>query len=183
MDDNSDGGSDCSNISSFTLGSFSPQKRKVIIVNMPERLPAIIRDELRRVVALKCFDTLFRRDSCKITEQRDLMYDMFHGNQRRNIISVCDQLCHGEGIYGGLFEDRTDVILSRQGTGTDEPTLQLKMLYSRREKSYLLGENAHINMKILAEKDYKSSTLLTGRTIHSQAKKTLTTVRKAYPLL
>ena len=168
-----------------TQWSFNTPKKKVFIVNMPlnanERLPAILRDELRRVVALKCFDVLFRRDRLKISEQRDLVYDMFHGNERRNVISICDQLCSGDDIFADLYEDRTDIVLSRQSTGSNEPTQQLRMLYSRREKSYLM--TSHINLKILSEKDFKTQTLITGRTIHNQARKTLGTVRKACAVL
>ena len=176
--------SDSSSISSSSQSLVDTKQRTVLICNMPnERLPAIIRDELRRVVALKCFDTLFRRDSLKVSEQQKLLFNLFHGNEKRNIISTVHQLCTAQEIFSEMFEERSDIVLSRQTGATEEATLQLRMLYSRREKSFLLGSNYHINTDVLSNKDYKNSTLITGRTILGQAKNTLSTVRKACSVL
>ena len=47
--------------------------RIVKIDNMPttnDRLPATVRDELRRVVAVRSMDILFKKTSMKVSEQR-----------------------------------------------------------------------------------------------------------------
>ena len=72
-----------------------------------DRLPASLRDELRRAASLKAMDILFKKTSMKVCEQRDLLHDIFHGNPSKNIISSTHQLCNAEGIFSALFEDRT----------------------------------------------------------------------------
>ena len=109
------------------LSCWSP-KQKVVIVNLSsslvtdnnkmssaptDRLPASLREELRRVVSLKGLDVLFKKSSMKVLEQRQLMHDMFHGNKQKNMMPAIHQPCEGDGVFKDLFEDRTDQVLSR----------------------------------------------------------------------
>ena len=105
----------------------------IIMPTATDRLPAIIRDELRRVVAVRSMDILFKKTSMKVSEQRQLMYDMFHGNVRKSIIAGVHQLCAAQDVYSDMFEDRTDQVLSR--ATEDRPSKQLETMCSRSEKT------------------------------------------------
>ena len=128
----------------------------IIASNMPttiDRLPATLREELRRCIALKGMDVLYKKSSMKVCEQRSFMYDAFHGNRSRGVISMVHQLCAGAEEFAELFEDRTDQVLNR---GDEGNTKQLKTKFSRAEKSYLLGK--HIDVKSMSETNYKNKT-------------------------
>ena len=107
------------------------------------------------------------------------MHDMCHGNKKKNIVPSIHQLCRGEDIFAELFEDRTDQVLSRNTA--EGNTKQLKTLYSRSEKTWLLGK--HIDLKSMSEINYKNKTLITGRTILNHGKNALKTIRKACAVL
>ena len=70
-----------------------------------DRIPAAIRDELRRAVALYCMDVIYRKDPMKVNQMRTTMFDMYHGNSKKNIISHVDMLCRAEDVFSDLFED------------------------------------------------------------------------------
>ena len=90
---------------SSSLSSQSPDA-KIQIDNMPtnERVPAGIRDELRRTVALYCMDIIYKKDPMKVNAMRQLMYDLYHGNPSKNTISHVKLLCAGEEIFESMFE-------------------------------------------------------------------------------
>ena len=106
--------------SSLSSGSFIID-RQVKIVNMPsvggDRLPASLREELRRVITVKGLDILFKKPSMKVCEQRQLMYDLFHGNRSKNVMASICHLYQGTHECAELFEDRTDQVLSRSDDG------------------------------------------------------------------
>ena len=99
----------CSVASSLT--SRSPIGRHIIISNMPptnnnnDRIPASIRDELRRAVALYCLDIVFQRDSMKVAQMRKLMFDLYHGNDKMRIISHVQLLCDGKEMFEDFVLD------------------------------------------------------------------------------
>ena len=92
-----------------TIASFiSPKKSRICIENVPpsdrstERSPASLRDEIRRALSLRALDVLHKKNSMKVCEQRQLMYDMFHGDKK--------QECHIIGL---------SVVISRRCMGSD----------------------------------------------------------------
>ena len=99
--------------SSITLDSAINVDKVFIFSNMPpttDRISGALRDELRRVVALYCMEVIYRKDPMKVNAMRSLMFDLFHGNSNKNIISHVDMLCRGGNIFSDLFEDRHDNI-------------------------------------------------------------------------
>lgn len=151
---------------------------KTLLINMPstERLPASIRDELRRAVALYCMDIVYRKDSMKVAQMRSLMFDLYHGNDTKDIISHVKLLCNGEGVFADLFEERIETVVSKH-TQTSVSTLHLKQLFSRSEKHFYVGR--HITVETMQTVSFNSKTLATGRMLLSQAKDTLKTIKKA----
>ena len=126
-----------------SITSQGSQDRQVQIANMPpinaDRLPASIRDELRRAVGLYCLDIVFQRDAMKVAQMRKLMHVQL--------------LCNGEDMFSDLFENRQDNVVNRQGASTK----QLKTLFSQTDKAYYLGK--HINVKTMSSVNFASDTL------------------------
>ena len=141
-----------------------------------DRLPASIRDELLRLVGLKCFDVLFRRDSMKVSEQWDLMFDLFHGNQNNGTISNVALLVEGGKIFEELFEYSNHRVVNRNMTA-DSPAKQLKYRFCRKTDPYVLEK--HITVESLSRVNYHNKSLILGRTLYNNAKQVLGTVRKA----
>ena len=166
--------------SSVTLDSSIDVDRIFIFSNMPpstDRITAALRDELRRVVALYCMDVIYRKDPMKVNAMRTLMFDLFHGNSSKNIISHVDLLCRGDDIFSDLFEDRQDNVVNRRCQDEAIPPKQLKPLYSRAEKPYVLGK--HITVEAISNASFNRPTLVSGRTLLSNAQDTLRTIKKA----
>ena len=169
---------DCSTITSCESMVVTPSKSHIFyhFSNMPsvrdDRISATLRDELRRVVSLQCLDIVYRRDSMTVAQQRNAMFDLFHGCEGSNTISYCYQLCNAESPFDKMFEDRLDPILNRQ-QDSESNRKQIKVLYSRNNNPMYLG--THINVKVLTEKTFKQRTLLQGRSVLELAKKALST--------
>ena len=106
VDVNTENNNSCSNASgSFIIDPV--RASKVRIVNMPsvggDQLPASLREELRRTITVKGSDILFKKPSMKACEQRQLMYDLFHRNQSKNVIASIHHLCQGTHECAELF--------------------------------------------------------------------------------
>ena len=125
--------------SSVTVDSaIATAKPTFIIANMPtnERVTAPIRDELRRVIALYCMDIIFKKDSMKVAAMRTMMFDLFHGNASKDIISHVQLLCTADDVFADLFEERHDNAVNRQNQKDGVPPKQLKTIYARVEQPY-----------------------------------------------
>ena len=162
---------------SSSITSESIVDGSIIFDNMPtnERLPAAIRDELRRAVALYCMDIVFQKGSMKVANQRGLMFDLYHGNDGKNVISHVKMLCNGGELFDDLFEERVENVVGRNNSVTS--TKQLKSLYSRSDKLFYLGK--HITVETMSTVSFNSKLLASGRMLLSQAKETLKTIKKA----
>ena len=166
--------------SSVTVDSaIATAKPTFIIANMPtnERVTAPIRDELRRVIALYCMDIIFKKDSMKVAAMRTMMFDLFHGNASKDIISHVQLLCTADDVFADLFEERHDNAVNRQNQKDGVPPKQLKTIYARVEQPYILGR--HITVDLLSTVSFNSSTLASGRMLLNAAKETLKTIKKA----
>ena len=42
---------------------------------VPDRLPAAIRDELQRLIAVRCYDVIHQRDTMSVKEQQQIMFE------------------------------------------------------------------------------------------------------------
>ena len=114
-----------------SLTTQSPNAKVVIvnIDNMPsnERVPASIRDELRRTVALYCMDIIYKKDPMKVNAMRQLMHDLYHGNQTKRTISHVKLLCAGEEMFESMFEEKIENVVGRSAQGT--AVKHLKSIY------------------------------------------------------
>jgi hypothetical protein len=67
--------------SRLVLGVFAASPK--ITVKKQERIPASLRDELRRTVALKCLSGIFGREGMGLPEQHTYLEEHFHGQKER----------------------------------------------------------------------------------------------------
>ena len=145
-----------------------------------KRLPAALRDELRRTIAIKCYDTIYSMPSMKVSEQHSRMYKLYHGdNNNIDAISNLDLFCKGLSPFDNLFDDAelTNIVDGNAANTVPTQLKELKMLYSRKDKRYLLPTD--INKEILEQRDFTHKTLITGRQLLETAKRSLNNIKKA----
>ena len=171
-------------LDSFPLPDVPNRSHSFLIINMPsasngDRLPAWVRDELRRVISLKCFDTLFKRDGMTVKEQRVMMENLYHGNANKGILAHSNLFITGQPPYTEIFDRHVETVVNQSADGNENPSsLHLKEKFTRiDDKRFIVGR--HITAEVLTNANHKSTQVLRGRTIHNYARSTLTTVRKA----
>ena len=96
------------------------------------RLPATLRDELRRTLAIKCYNTICGMSSMKVSEQHLWMFRLYHGDQGDGISNL-DLLCKGESPYDDLFKHvKTGNVVNPNATQAAS-LKQLKCMYSLKD--------------------------------------------------
>ena len=87
-----DGGRMEDDLSTIASDCYSKASQQTsIIINMPavnDRLPAALREELRRCISLKGLDLSHKKSSMKVCEQRQFMHGCFHGQQQQERMHV-----------------------------------------------------------------------------------------------
>mmetsp|Transcript_2097 Transcript_2097/g.3084 ORF Transcript_2097/g.3084 Transcript_2097/m.3084 type:complete len:458 (+) Transcript_2097:61-1434(+) len=132
------------------------------------QLPAVLRTEMRRTIALKSFSKVYPKNA-KLAQQHQCIEDDFHGNKSSGAISQKDMLCHGEGVYSEMFVPVQ--------ASSNENSLKLKSLYSRSVVSYFSGKE--ITSEVLERKFFKGKELMKGRALYDLAAQSLRTIRRA----
>ena len=66
-------------------------------------IPTSILKNLRATAAIVCYDLLMKQKSMTKQCQLTFLYDAFHGNEEKNIISQIGLLMKGRGVYSNLF--------------------------------------------------------------------------------
>ena len=102
--------------------------------NMPpakdiDRLPASNRDELRRVVALYCMEKIFQKNAMKVAEMRQLMSNLYHGNDRTNTFTCDIYLVEIADNVSAFFDDMAFLLtLADKNTMTLKDALMMMMM-------------------------------------------------------
>ena len=147
--------------------------------------PAALIKNIRAVAAVKCYDLLSQHESTKQEDQWRFMFNCFHGNNDKNIVSQIQMLLCGGGVYENLYTRENPCTITDRNTGTDDTVntndagviLVLKSRYSN-NKRYVAGINFTIDSlssptkKRLGEK-------ITGRNIYDLALATIKNIKKA----
>jgi hypothetical protein len=113
----------------------------------PQRIPANVRNELRRVLAVKCLSYIFACEKMKVKDQQHLVEERYHGEESKRVILHKDLLCKGQGVYAYLYEEREDQVTGSPSSSTGEGKLQLKTLFTRSHVPYLAGE--HVTCEVM----------------------------------
>jgi hypothetical protein len=147
-----------------------------------ERLPSSIRDELRAAAAMKCHEIISRKGTLKLHQIHDYMFKFFHGDASSNAPSTLDQLVTGQDQFQNLFVHSTSIITDKDANQVSADELTLKEQNSRRpEKNFLVDKQ--ITLSILQNWTFKSTTVITGRTLHDLVLASKENIRKAHAFL
>jgi Ethanolamine utilisation protein EutA len=143
-------------------------------------LSAIIRDELRRVVAVKAMAIIYSKEQMTFRSMWCAMNELYHGASDKKIISQVDLLIHARPPYSDLFEKRNDLI-----TGTAAVQANCNVLKSeicRVDAPIILGRD--ITKALLERTSFKKdSALITGKTLVRVAQDSLRNIKKALALI
>ena len=108
----------------------------------------------------------------KIVQMRSLMFDLYHGNIQKRIISHIKLLCAGKEMFEDMFEERIETVVNKNSPGS-VVTKQLKYIYSRSEKPFYLSK--HITVETMSNVTFNSNTLASGRMLLSHCAYSLST--------
>jgi hypothetical protein len=142
--------------------------------------PAIIRKELRCVMALKIMAIIFKNSKTTTRNIHKFMYQLYHGTLD-NICPQTDMLLSATGVYEPMFEKRVTVVTN--STASNFPvTLVLHKHRLQLDQDYVVGQ--HINKAMLESMTAKqSSGLVSGRNLHSVAMRAIANMKKALAIL
>ena len=149
-----------------------------------KQLPRDVRDELRRVLAVRCFDMVCKKSSMKQSQQEDLMFRHCHGDTNRNIISQLNLLLAAEEPCKDLFEPIASNVVDAS-TSVSAATMKLKRVHLQgladEDGTFRLGEE--INDSVMRRTTFKDEAIVSGRNLLSLAKSTLAQTKKALAFL
>jgi hypothetical protein len=150
----------------------------MVVVN--HEVPAIIRKELRSVMAVKILSIIFKNSKTTTRNIHKFMYELYHGTTN-NICPQPDMLLAGNGVYEPMFEKRITVVIN--ATASNPPvTLVLNKNCLQINNDYVVRQ--HITKSMLESKTAKqSSGLISGRNLHSVAMRAMANMKKALAIL
>ena len=118
-----------------SISTKSSFDKSINFCNMPpakdiDRLPASIRDELRLVVALYCMEIIFQKNAMKVAEMRQLMFNLYHGNDRTNTFTCDIYLVEIADNVSAFFDDMAFLLtLADKNTMTLKDALMMMMMH------------------------------------------------------
>ena len=132
-----------------------------------KRLPRDMRDELRRTIAIVCYENVSIQKTMKRADIKKNLFDMFHG-KGMEVVSQVDQFLTGRGIYKEMFDSATITTVTDSSVSPASNTiLSLKERYnSLRNTKLILG--TIINREILVRANFRSTDLCSGRFLYEQ---------------
>ena len=140
--------------------------------------PGKIRDQLRYLLYVKIYDAMCsaRKGNQKLSlkQQQTFCFDHYHGNEKKDIVSVVDEFLRRENEFSSCF------VPHRVHTG--EFVLSNKFyIYPEAEDKVQLNKN--ITAVCLKRTSFKTnSAIVQGRTILTAALRALRALRKVIPI-
>ena len=135
-------------------------------------IPFVLRNELRTLVCLVCWNIVCQRKSLQYKDQVKLMEKLYMGNEKdKEQISYLHLFMTAQDPFDELFE------VSPKNTGE----MVLKQIYSRRDQDFILGK--HITKLKMERVHIKyPGAVVEGRYLYNQARDAVKNIRKALPL-
>jgi hypothetical protein len=148
----------------------------------PERrIKAELRNELRRLGALKGLDYVYSKGKMGVADLRLLMFKIFHGDIAEGIASNAQMITEGTGDFAALYNAEmiavTDPDQSSTNLDTTGLSLTLKTELSRSDVPVVAGKQ--ITVQVLAKTNFNNGVQVTGRTLKRGADEALKTIKKA----
>lgn len=148
--------------------------------NMP-LLTAVIRDELRRVIAVKAMAIIYSKASMTLRSMWGVMDELYHGASEKQIISQVDQLINARSPYSELFEKRNDLVTGNTNAAVQVNCYVLKSEICRVDAPIILGRD--ITKELLERTSFTKKALITGKTLVRVAQDSLRNIKKALALI
>jgi hypothetical protein len=144
------------------------------------RLPADLRNEIRRTLSLKGLANVYSKTQMSQKSIASLMEDIYHGNEKKGIMSHVDQFVKGSRPFAELFDVVNDAVTDNMSTASSQSVSRfiLKGELLCTDTPYQVGRD--ITKEVLERTAFKKgSPLITGRTLFKLANNSLRTIRKA----
>jgi hypothetical protein len=145
------------------------------------RLPADLRNEIRRTLSLKGLAHVYSKTQMTQKSIGSLMEDIYHGNESKGIHSHVDQFVKGGRPFTDMFDVVNDAITDNMSTASSVSSVSRFVLKSELLQSdtpYQAGRD--ITKEVLERTAFKKgSPLISGRTLFKLANNSLRTIRKA----
>ena len=113
-------------------------------------VPATQLKQLRATACLLCYDHIITQPSMNTDDMRRMAYNLYHGNDEKNIISQIHLLVNGTGHYANMYNTETAIVTDRD-TDNNAPNtpnnykLVLKPIFSN---SALLTSTLNYTSKV-----------------------------------
>ena len=113
-------------------------------------VPATQLKQLRATACLLCYDHIFTQPSMNTDDMRRMAYNLYHGNDEKNIISQIHLLVNGTGHYANMYNTETAIVTDRDTDNNTPNTpnnykLVLKPIFSN---SALLTSTLNYTSKV-----------------------------------
>ena len=159
----------------------------VTLAKVQKVVPAAVLKQLRAAAAIKCYDHAFTEESMTAEEMKRLIFNMYHGNDEKNIISQVALLINGKGDYSNMYD-----ISAAKVTGASQPDEldagtntehTLKGLFYSPDVPFKFISGTHFTNEILrCPTKNMSSDKCSGRFLLDLAKSTITNIKNAVVL-
>jgi hypothetical protein len=141
-------------------------------------LPANIRDELKRCIALKCMSIVFGKPIMKQKDMFKFYFHLYHGNKDNGTMSQLDLLIMGYEPYAGLYNLHNNVPVA---TGNGTILIQQKVVkhdYLAFSSTIVIA-GVDITRSVLEKSTFYKPDLITGWYLHVSAKNAMCVIKKA----
>lgn len=144
--------------------------------------PAVIRDELRRVIAVKAMAIIYSKGQMTQRTMYSVIDKLYHGAKEKQIIAQVDQLINCRSPYSTLFEKRHDLVTGTGAAAVQVNCFVLKSDICRLDTPIILGRD--VTKELLERTSFKKdSALITGKTLVRVAQDSLRNIKKALALI
>jgi hypothetical protein len=141
------------------------------------RIKAELRNELRRLGAVKGLDYVYSKGKMGVLDLRTLMYNVYHGNVVEGIASNAKMISEGAGDFADLYNVETIAVTDPTSTNLAGTCKTLKSELSRSDMPVVAGKQ--ITVQILEKNSFANGIHVSGRTLKRGADDALKTIKKA----
>jgi hypothetical protein len=133
------------------------------------RVNSLVVVEVRRTIAIVCRDKIYTSRTSKGSDQKDMMFNMYHGNVEKNYPSHVDLFLEGKGIFKAAFKSN-ELQINAEGNAdrTSGKVLELMQILHRRDtERFIVGDNLTGNLlKLKSQNQTDEPEYVAGRTLH-----------------
>jgi hypothetical protein len=145
-------------------------------------IPAPIRDELRKAMAIHALYKLYRKGQMKLKDQHAFLEEVFHGNNKTGVVSQVYQVVNGLPPFNLLYTTQTELVVNANiDSSTNIKSLVLRNDLSQSESVLIAGRD--ITQIVLERTSFTGPSLMKGRKLLNDANNAFRHIRKALAIL